>query len=67
MELSPNSLTRESITKADIFVNVKPDNDYVESAGEENDEKFFIENPANPKDIPFIDSFKNLKIFYRLN
>lgn len=71
MELSPNSLTRESITKADIFVNVKPDNDYVESTGEEgngeNDEKFFIENPANPKDIPFIDSFKNLKLFYRLN
>ena len=74
MELSPNSLTRESIAKADIFVNVKPDNDYDGSIGEEennenyeNDEKFFIENPANPKDIPFIDSFKNLKIFYRLN
>ena len=70
MEVSPNSLTRESITKADIFVNVKPDNDYVGSVGEEgneNDEKFFIENPANPKDIPFIDSFKNLKLFYRLN
>ena len=65
MELSPNSLTRESIAKADIFVNVKPDNDYVGESGD--DEKFFIENPANPKDIPFIDSFKNLKLFYRLN
>lgn len=61
LEASPYGLDREAITKADIFVNIKADDDYP------NKDEKFLESMDNESDKPFVDSFKNIKIFYRLN
>lgn len=61
LDVSPYGIDRESITKADIFVNIKADDDYP------NKDEKFVESMDDEFDKPFVDSFKNIKIFYKLN
>ena len=61
LDVSPYGIDRESITKADIFVNIKVDDDYP------NKDEKFVESMDDEFDKPFVDSFKNIKIFYKLN
>lgn len=61
LDVSPYGIDRETITKADIFVNIKADDDYP------NKDEKFIESMDDEFDKPFVDSFKNIKIFYKLN